>query len=132
MSAFSNYYANIVVNATVRGTSFTPPSTVYLGLFKASTGLNEDNLGTAQEVTGGSYARQAVTFVAPTNGATQLTANVTFPMATANWGTVTHIAIMDASTAGHVIYWAAVTASKAIDIDDTLVVNAADCTLTVT
>lgn len=55
-----------------------------------------------------------------TSPATTLNATaINFPTASASWGTVTHFAIYDASTAGNVIYWADLTASKTIGSGDT-------------
>ncbi len=120
MSAFSNYYANKIIDATLRNTSFALPSTVYLGLFTSATGLDTDSLGTATEVStsGTAYARKSITFAAPTNGVTAPAADVEFIEATGNWGTVTHVAILDAATGGHVIYWAALNSPKAITAGD--------------
>lgn len=86
----------------------TRPTTLHLALFTAVTNAEA---GTGTEVSGGSYARVAVTnaFSAPTDGAGSNTTAITFPAPTANWGTVTHFGIFDASTGGN-----AVTALKAL------------------
>ena len=44
---------------------------------------------------------------------------VTFPTASASWGTVTHFAVWDASTSGNMLFHGALTASKTIDSGDT-------------
>ncbi len=44
---------------------------------------------------------------------------VTFPQATGSWGTITHFGFYDASTAGNLWFWAALSASKAVATDDT-------------
>jgi hypothetical protein len=44
---------------------------------------------------------------------------ITFPEATASWGTVTHFGIYSASTAGTLRCWGALATSKAIDSGDT-------------
>ena len=36
-------------------------------------------------------------------------ATITFPTPTANWGTITGIALYDASTAGNLLYWVSIT-----------------------
>lgn len=43
---------------------------------------------------------------------------ITFPTATASWGTVAGVGIYDASTAGNLIWYGALTASKAIGTGD--------------
>lgn len=100
MSDLSNYLENALVNVVLRNTAYTTPTTVYVALFTAVT---DAEAGTGTEVSGGSYARQAVAFDAPSNGATQNTSLITFPTASANWGTVTHAGIFDASTAGNAL-----------------------------
>ena len=126
MSAMSNYLENALVNAVLRNTAYTSPTTVYAALF--TTDPAEDASGT--EVTGGSYARTAVTFVAPTNGATDNSADVTFPTATANWGTVTHAAIFDASTAGNMLFYGSLSPSKTVNNGDTFKFNTGDLDIT--
>ena len=44
---------------------------------------------------------------------------VTFPAATASWGTVTHFGVFDASSTGNLLYWGALTTSKTIGSGDT-------------
>jgi hypothetical protein len=126
MAAMSNYLENALINATLRNTSYTTPSTVYVGLY--TTDPTDANTGT--EVTGGSYARKAATFGAPSNGVSTISSAIEFDQATANWGTVTHFGILDASTSGNLLYHGALTASKAIDTGD--VFKFATSALTVT
>jgi hypothetical protein len=73
---------------------------------------------TGTEVSGGSYARTSVTFAAPSNGASLSNADCTFPQATASWGTVGWIGLMDASTSGNLLYHTPLDVSKAIDTGD--------------
>jgi hypothetical protein len=126
MAAMSNYLENALINATLRNTSYTTPSTVYVGLYTSDP--TDANTGT--EVTGGSYARKAATFGAPSDGASTISSAIEFDQATANWGTVTHFGILDASTSGNLLYHGALTASKAIDTGD--VFKFATSALTVT
>lgn len=110
----SNYLENALINATLRNTSYTSPSTVYAALFTS----DPTDAGSGTEVSGGSYARKAITFGAPSNGASTNSAAVEFDQATASWGTVTHFGIYDASTSGNLLYHGALTASKVIDTGD--------------
>jgi hypothetical protein len=52
-------------------------------------------------------------------------------VATASFGTITHIAILDGSTAGagNVLFYGAVTTSKTIDTGDTFQVSAGNLTI---
>ena len=114
MSEMSNYLENALVNATLRNTAFTSPSVVYLALYTSDP--TDANTGT--QVSGGSYVRQAITFGAPSNGVTTNTAAIEFPQATAPYGTVGWIGIMDASTAGNLLYHTPLDVAKAIDTGD--------------
>ena len=122
----SNYLENALINATLRNTSYTTPSTVYVGLY--TTDPTDANSGT--EVTGGSYARKAATFGAPSNGVSTISSAIEFDQATASWGTVAYFGILDASTSGNLLYHGALTASKTIDTGD--VFKFATSALTVT
>jgi len=114
MAEFSNYLENALINATLRNTSYTSPSVVYLGLYTS----DPTDADTGTEVSGGSYARQAITFGAPSNGVTTNTAAIEFPQATGNWGTVGWIGIEDALTGGNLLYHSPLDASKAIATGD--------------
>jgi hypothetical protein len=114
MAEMSNYLENALINATLRNTSYTSPSTVYVGLYTSDP--TDANSGT--EVSGGSYARTAVTFGSPSNGVSTNSAAVEFPQATGSWGTVGWIGILDASTSGNLLYHTALDTSKTIENGD--------------
>jgi len=105
---------NALINATLRNTSYTSPSVVYIALYTSDP--TDANTGT--QVSGGSYARQSATFGAPSNGTSTNSAAIEFPQATASWGTVTHIGILDALTSGNLLYHTALDTSKTIDTGD--------------
>jgi hypothetical protein len=77
--------------------------TVYLALFTVAP---DDAGAGGTEVTGGGYARQAMPFAnaAATDGSgissKANSAAITFPAATAAWGTLVAFGIMDAATGG--------------------------------
>jgi hypothetical protein len=133
MSAASNYLENKVLDHVLRNSSYTQPTGLWLALFKNTSGNAATNLeaGTlTDEISGGSYARKNINvngtsgaFGAASGGVTTNTQTVTFDIATANWGTVTHIAIMDAATTGNVLFWGAVTTPKTIETGDTFQVT---------
>lgn len=117
----TNYERNRALDTRYGDGTYSKPATVYLALFTAAPGVG----GGGTEVSGGSYARQAITndlanwadAVAglKTNGVA-----VTFPAATVAWGTITHAAIFDALTAGNMQDFAALAASKTVQIGDVL------------
>jgi len=114
MAELSNYLENALINGTLRATTYTAPTTVYVGLYTSDP--TDANTGT--EVSGGSYARTAVTFGAPSNGVSTNSAAVEFPQATASWGTVAYLGILDAATSGNLLYHTALDTSKTIDTGD--------------
>ena len=110
----SNFLENALINATLRNTTYTSPATVYVSLWTS----DPTDAGSGTEVSGGSYARTAVTFGAPSNGVTTNNADVTFPTATGSWGTVGWIGINDAVSSGNLLYHSPLTTSKTIDTGD--------------
>lgn len=95
-----------VLNAEYGATAFATDATKYAALF--TTPPNDAGSG-GVEVSGGSYARVAVT----NNGTNFPSANpkvnataVTFPAATADWGTVRAMGWYDASSGGNLRTWA--------------------------
>lgn len=99
MSDLSNYLENALYNHVLRNTAMTSPTTVYLALFTAVT---DAEAGTGTEVAASGYARQAVTFDAPSNGAGSNSEAVTFGPLSGS-GTATHAALMDAVSGGNAL-----------------------------
>jgi len=130
MSALSDYLENKIIDWLLRGQTFTPPATVYVGLLTVAP----SDAGGGTEVTGGSYTRVAVasslanwagsqsagstTASSGTGGTTSNNAAVTFPAPTANWGTVVAFGVYDASSAGNLLFYASLTTSKTINNGD--------------
>ena len=126
MSEMSNYLENALVNATLRNTSYTSPATVYAALFTT----DPTDAGSGTEVSGGAYARTAITFGSPSNGVTTNSADVTFPTCTSAWGTVTHMGIYDASTSGNLLYHTPLDASKTVDSGDIFKISSGNLSVT--
>src|SRR6056300_968442 len=128
MSAASDYLEDKILDHVLTNTAYTQPTTVYIGLWTADDGLEAGTI--TSEVSGGSYARESVTFSASSGGATSNSATVTFTTATAKWGTITHVAVMDASTGGNVLFHGAVTTSKTIESGDTFQISSGNLDIT--
>jgi len=123
--SFSNYLETKVLDHVFGGTAYTAPSTLYLALF--TTDSSESATGT--EVSGGGYARQTVTFT--TSGATTSNdADVEFPTATASYGTVVAVAVMDALTGGNMLAYAGLSSDKTIASGDVFRVPSGDLDIT--
>lgn len=122
----SNYLADAILNAVFRGTAYTSPSAVYVALYTS----NPTRLDVGIEVSGGSYARQSIAFGAPADVSSKRTitsnSEVVFPIATADWGTITHVGIRDASANGNLLYFGELTLSKTILEGDRLKILVSD------
>jgi len=140
--AFSDYAENKLADFIFRGQTFTAPSTVYVGLSTAA--CSDSSFGT--EVSGGSYARVAVTSslanwagtqsagstTASTGTGGQISNNntITFPTPTAGWGTVVSWFLADASTSGNELICAPLTTNKTINSGDAVSFAAGALTVT--
>lgn len=136
MSQASDYLEDALLDHVLRNTAFTSPTAVYVGLFTEgdSAGDNTDLLeeGTlTNEISGNGYTRKAATFSAASGGSITTSGNITFdPASGGNWGTITHIAILDAASAGNVLFYGALTTSKTIEDGDTFQITAGNLTVT--
>ena len=125
MSAASDYMERLlldVIFGTLPADWDRPAAfdTLYFGLFTAAP----SDSGGGTEVSGNAYARVGVTnnttnfAAAATSTGTTTKKNATtiqFPQATpSGWGTVTHWGIFDAASAGNLLFWGALTASRAV------------------
>jgi len=126
MAEMSNFLENALINATLRNTTYTSVATVYVSLWTT----DPTDAGSGTEVSGGSYARTAVTFGAPSGGVTTNSADVTFPTATGSWGTVGWIGINDASSGGNLLYHTALDTSKTITSGDIFKISTGNLSVT--
>lgn len=122
MAHMSDYLEQKLRDHVFRGVAYTAPATLYIALLTAAP----SDAGGGTEVSGGAYARAAVTAnttnwtaASTTNGLTDNAGAITFAQATANWGTVTHVAIYDAASAGNLLFWFPLTASQAVNSGQT-------------
>lgn len=139
MTAASDFLENKVLDHVLRYSTapYVAPTTLYLALFVNTSGNAATNLEagtlTDEVATAGTtaYARKTVTFAAASSGSSATNATVTFDTATASWGTITHVAIVDGGTrgAGNVLFYGAVTTSKTIDTGDTFQVTSGNLTI---
>jgi hypothetical protein len=131
MAGKSDYLENKVLDLLLGAVSYTVPTTVYVALYTAAP----TDAGGGTEVSGGGYARVAVTnnttnFPAASNGSKSNGTTISFPTATADWGTVVAVGIFDAATAGNLLFWANLTTSKTIQNGDTAQFSAGSLSFT--
>jgi hypothetical protein len=125
--SFSNTFETRVLTWVFTADAATRPTAWYVALF--TTNPDEDASGTEVSTSGTAYARQSATFTVSGNEATN-SAAVEFPTATASYGTVTHVGVFDAASAGNLIAYAALTTSKAIDTGDVFRIPSGDLDIT--
>jgi hypothetical protein len=127
MAEMSNYLEDKILDHVLTNTSYTSPTTVYLGLFTSDP--TDADVGT--EVSGGSYARQVISFAAASSGTSASDQTIEFPQATASWGTISHVGILDALTTGNLLFHTPLTTSKSIDSGDIFRVSSGNLTVTI-
>lgn len=130
MSSMSDYLEVELRKHIFRTGAFTKPTSLYVALCTSPT-TDASTGSTIVEPVGYSYARQQLnpsdtnwSGASSTNGVTNNNLALTFTASGGNWGTITHVAICDALTAGNVLFHGALTASKTINDGESFVLNA--------
>jgi len=128
MAGFSDYLEDKVLEHVFGGNAYTAPGTLYVALFTVAP----TDTGGGTEVSGGSYARQTGAFsVSGTNPTTASnTAAIEYPTATADYGTVVAVGILDASSSGNLLAYANLTTSKVVSSGDVFRFNTGDLDIT--
>jgi hypothetical protein len=127
MAGMSNYLAGKIYDLVLQNTAYTPPATVYVGLYTAAP----TDAGGGTEVSGNAYARKAVTMGADTNGVGSNSAQVLFDAATpSGWGNIVAVGIFDASSAGNLLFWSTIS-STAIAANDQAKLDTGTVTVTI-
>ena len=127
MAGKTDYLENKVLDHNLATAAYTAPSAIYVALFTADPGETGE---TTNEISGGGYARTQGTFGAASGGSASNSADIEFPQATGDWGTITHFALMDAQTSGNMLYYGALDASNTVGNGDTFKFATGDLTVT--
>ena len=113
-----------MLNAVLRSTPYTSPSTVYAALF-TSTPVAPTSTHPGTEVTGGSYSRQSVSWSAPSDvGVVYNLSDIDFSIATASWGTIYAWGIFDSLTLGNLLYYGALGAPRVVSVNSQVILPA--------
>lgn len=135
----SDFLEGEVIKHIFRTGSFTKPTVLAIALCTAAPVDADTGALTGKEVANaGAYARQTLNpldanWTAPgVGGLTDNASAITFPAATANWGTVTHVAITDSATfgAGNLLLYGTLDVSKVVNNGDTFKFNIGDLNVT--
>jgi hypothetical protein len=123
MAAISDYLENKLLDHVLRNTSLTSPSAVFLALYSASP---TDTGAAGTEISGGSYARQTITFGAAASGTISNSAEISFTTMPAC--TVAFIGVHDHLTNANanMLFHGALSASKSVDAGDTFKIAIGD------
>lgn len=132
MSALSDSAEKLLLDFLMTTGTATRPTAWYVALYTSAP--NDASTGSTggTEVSGSGYARQAVTFAAGTSpgGTTTSTNSQSFTASGGNFGTVTHMAIIDASSGGNMLWHGGLTTSRTVNDGDTLTFSTGNIDLT--
>lgn len=115
----SNYLETEIAKHLFLEGSFVKPTALYIALMTSAPGEE----GGGVEVSNGGYAR---VMREPTSDNWEVSAAgvvsnkvaVTYPYPTANWGSITHVAIFDAPTGGNMLFSGALTYATVAEAGD--------------
>lgn len=116
--SLGNYGENSILNHLFKNASMSQPTNLFFALSTADPTESGSGLS---EPSGNGYARASGNnwSVATTGAVGNLTA-ITWPTSTGSWGTITHYAMLDASSGGNVISYGSLSVSKTITSGDTI------------
>lgn len=129
--SFADYLENKLLDHVFGATPYTAPATLYVGL--STTAINDNGSGIT-EPSGGAYARVAVTnnttnWPNASGGAKSNGTTITFPPATAGWGTQIWAFVADAASGGNILGKGALANSRAVNSGDTVRFDAGELDL---
>lgn len=133
MGSASLYLEDKLLDFLLGGGSYAPPSTVYVGLWNQS--LSDSSSGSSPgEVSAAEYSRVAIPndgthWTAASSGTKSNALNVVFPTAASQWGSIVTMAILDAATAGNVLFYAAPAPVVSVSPYDTLIFKPGEISL---
>jgi len=109
--------SNKLLDHIFGNTTYTVPTNIYIGLSIANP--TDDGSGNNEHI-GDNYSRvNHNVYDASSGGATENDGAVTFPQASASWGTVTYFAMWDNSSAGNMMFYGILDSSRAVGTNDT-------------
>lgn len=132
MSQATDYTESAVLTGLVGGTDITLSSAKpFVALFTSAP----NDAGGGTECSGGAYARVQAgasgqgDFGSPSGGSVTNDTEFRFADATADWGTISHIALMDSATGGNMLVYGSLQASVIISNGDIFKVPASGFTI---
>lgn len=131
----TDFTVNEILDQLFGAAAYTAPATLYAAALLVLP-VDADTGSTIVEPTGGSYARKSLTnnltnFAAAASRLKQTDQDITFATATADWGIIIAVGLVDASSAGNLLWWGELTASKEVLSGNVLKVAAGDLAISV-
>jgi hypothetical protein len=126
--SFSHYLEADIINHYLIGNASSvafPAGGLYVALFTTAP----TDSGGGVEVAGNGYTRMQAVWNSPTSNGinsgsyTDPTVNITFPVASASWGTIVAVGLFDAATAGNLWIYGNLAAAKTIGSGDQFVLS---------
>jgi hypothetical protein len=121
----TNYLANQIGNATLRGTTYTGVANVYASLYSVTPTAS----ASGTELTGNGYSRQLITFSSAANGVVTSNTAVTFTNSGNAWPTIVAFGIADASSTGNLLYYKGIQ-SRNVQLNGNVVLGSGNVTIT--
>lgn len=121
----TNYLANQIGNATLRGTTYTGVANVYASLYSVTPTAS----ASGTELTGNGYSRQLITFSSAANGVVTSNTAVTFTNSGNAWPTIVAFGIADASSTGNLLYYKGI-ASRNVQLNGNVILGSGNVTIT--
>ena len=128
MGSFSNYWEDKILNHIFGKNIYSPP-TIYVAL---STANPLDDASGIVEPTGNAYTRVETSpsdWNVATGGSISNADDIAFPKAKGNWETITHFALFDAASGGHMLAQGALSQAKVVDNSYTPIFDAGDLSI---
>lgn len=123
MSGMTSYLQKKLLDHLTGVASYTFPSTLYLSLHTddpTESGSHSNEVSTS----GTGYARVSLAGLIgaadASSGRAQNSASITFGSPSASWGTITHLGIEDASSAGNMLFWVEGSAARNVGVGQLL------------
>lgn len=124
----SNFLENKLLEHSTGKASWTVPTHTYLALYTVAP--TDSTAGT--EVSGGNYGRVQMSWGTASEGVIATNANCRFPAsstASVNYGTIVAVGILDAATAGNLLWYGDLSATTTVNSGDTYTVISGGITL---
>ena len=122
MPALTDYLETALLNHVFRSEAYVPPTTIYLALLTSTP----DDSGAGTEMTGGSYARQAITFSPAVSPDGRITNNVSAVFTNLPGADVVAGAFYDDISAGNMLMYSVLPAPRSVVAGDNLTVAIGD------